>query len=103
MMLQDGSAGNHFESLHVAVQRQIRSRFFVLASFVNVWQGSSLRYSDFPDNSGYAQPVSDSLFSTSPSSYLSPSHLSDFGGGMRLSKDLLAQYIFSTDYVDAAL
>jgi len=76
MMLQNGSAGNHFESLHLAVQRQIASRFFVLASFVNVWQGSSLRYSVFPDSSGDAQPVSDSLFSTSPSSYLSPRHLS---------------------------
>jgi hypothetical protein len=98
LLLQNGTANSHFESLHLAVQREIGSRFFVLASFVNVWQGSALSYSVFPAGGGTAQPVSDSLFSTSPGFYLSPPHVSDFGGGMRLSKDLLAQYIFSTDY-----
>ena len=98
LLLQNGIVDSHFESLHIAVQREIGSRLFVLASYMNVWQGDTLSYSVFPDSSGYAQPLSDSLFSTSPASYLSPRHLSDFGGGVRLTKDALAQYIFSTDY-----
>ena len=98
LLLQNGIADYHFASLHVALQRQIGSRFFVLGSYLNVWQGNKLSYSVFPDSSGDAQPLSDSLFSTSPSSYLSARHLSDFGGGMRISRDLLVQYLFSTDY-----
>jgi hypothetical protein len=98
MLLQSGTAGSHFESLHLAVQREIGSRFFLIASFQNVWQGNKLSYSVSPANAGDMAPLADSLFSTSPSFYRSPGHLSDFGGGMRLSNDLLAQYIFSTDY-----
>jgi hypothetical protein len=98
VLLQNGTEGSRFESLHIAVQRELGSRFFVLASFVNVWQGNSLRYSVFPNGSGDQQPFSDSLFSTSPSAYASAPHLSDFGGGVRVSKDLLVQYLFSTDY-----
>src|ERR1019366_1558357 len=96
LLLQNGTADGNFESLHLAVQQEIGSRFFLLASFMNVWQSNSLNYLVYP-NSG-TQPFSDALFSTSPSSYLSPAHLSDFGGGMRLSKNFLVQYIFSTDY-----
>jgi hypothetical protein len=98
LLLQNGNASGHFESLHIAVQREFRSRYFLIASFVNVWQGNSLKYSVYPSESGGEQPLSDSLFSTSPSAYYSAPRLSDFGGGVRLSKDLLAQYIFSTDY-----
>lgn len=98
LLLQNGNDDSRFESLHIALQREIGSRFFLLGSYMNVWQRDTLSYSVFPDSSGYAQPVSDSLFSTSPASYLSPRHLSDFGGGVRLSRDLLAQYTFSTDY-----
>ncbi len=98
LLLQNGTARSHVESLHVAVQKEIGSRFFLLASIQNVWQGNKLRYLVAPGSSPATQPLSDLLFSTSPSFYLSPTHLSDFGGGMRLSKDLLAQYIFSTDY-----
>ena len=98
VLLQNGTADIEFESMHIALQQEIGSRFFLLASFLNVWQTTSLKYSVFPDSSGTTQPFSDALFFTSPSSYLSPSHLSDFGGGVRLSNNLLAQYIFSTDY-----
>ncbi len=98
VLLQNGIADSHFESLHIAVQREIGRRFFAVGSYMNVWQGNTLSYSVFPDSSGMAQPLSDQLFSTSPASYLSPRHFSDFGGGMRISGDLLAQYIFSTDY-----
>jgi len=98
LLLQNGTADSHFESLHIALQREIGTRYFLLASFMNVWQGNSLTYAVFPDSAGTAQPFSDALFSTSPTSYLSPGHLSDFGGGVRLSQDLLAQYIFSTNY-----
>ncbi len=98
LLLQNGASASHFESVHVALQRELTKRVFLLASFVNVWEGNSLSYSVFPDSIGYSQPLSDSLFSTSPASYQSPHHLSDFGAGYRLSKNLLAQYTFSTNY-----
>jgi FecR protein len=98
LLLQSGTSSGHFESVHIALQRELTKRVFLLASFVNVWEGNSLSYSVFPDSTGYSQPLSDSLFSTSPVSYQSPRHLSDFGAGYRLSKNLLAQYTFSTNY-----
>ena len=98
LLLQNGKSDGRFASAHIAVQQRITSRVFALASFLNVWEGNTLAYSIFPDSSGNAQPFSDSLFSTSPTAYLSPRRLSDFGVGMALTRNLLAQYIFSTDY-----
>jgi hypothetical protein len=98
LLLQNGTADGRFESAHIAVQQRITSRVFALASFLNVWQGNTLRYAIFPDSSGNVQPFSDSLFSTSPTAYLSPRRLSDFGAGVAVTRNLLVQYIFSTDY-----
>jgi hypothetical protein len=98
LLLQSGTSASHFESVHLALQREVTRRVFLLASFVNVWQGNYLAYSVFPDSTGYSQTLSDSLFSISPAYYQSPRHLSDFGAGYRFSKNLLAQYTFSTNY-----
>ncbi|MDE3198094.1 MAG: FecR domain-containing protein [Acidobacteriota bacterium] len=98
LLLQNGAAAYHFESVHVAVQHQLGARFFLLASAVNVWQGNNLTYSVFPNADGSTEPFSDSLFSTSPAAYLAARHISDFGGGVRITRDLFAQYLFSTDY-----
>ncbi len=98
LLLQNGAANGRFQSVHIAVQRALGKRIFTLASFVNVWSANSLSYSVFPDNNGNSQPLSDAVFSVSPTSYLPPHHLSDFGAGYRLTRNILAQYTFSTNY-----
>jgi hypothetical protein len=74
---QQQSAG-HFGSVHLAVQTDVTRRLFASASYLNLWQRQGMMWY--------------------PGSYPIGSHFSDFGAGWRFSRDLFAQYLFSTDY-----
>lgn len=91
-----GNAAGNFESLHLAVQTEFTRRIYGVASYVNVWQNQKLTY----NWSGQQRftPNSDGFFSTSPSSYLTAGHYSDFGLGWRFTPKTYVQYVFSTDW-----
>ena len=74
---QQESAG-HFGSVHIAVQTDVTRRLFASASYLNLWQRQGMTWY--------------------PGSYPIGSHFSDFGAGWRFSRNLFAQYLFSTDY-----
>jgi hypothetical protein len=71
------SAG-HFASMHLAVQTDVTRRLFASASYLNLWQRQGMTWY--------------------PGTYPIGSHFSDFGAGWRFSRDVFAQYLFSTDY-----
>ena len=81
------------------MQSDITRRLFLTASFLNVWQAHNLNVN------AVSRPVrqhcqrgrrvlpheSDRRRSTLP-------RFSDFGAGWRFTRDLFAQYVYSTDY-----
>jgi hypothetical protein len=80
------------------VQSDITRRLFLTASFLNVWQAHSLDVSLFPDRFGNVASVEGTFFSMNPAAGQYASRFSDFGAGWRFTRNLFAQYVYSTDY-----
>ncbi len=97
-LLQDAAADSRFVSAHAAVQSDITRRLFLTASFLNVWQAHSLNVSLFPDRFGEVTNVEGAFFSMNPAAGQYASRFSDFGAGWRFTRNLFAQYVYSTDY-----
>jgi hypothetical protein len=97
-LLQDAVADNRFVSAHAAVQSDITRRLFLTASFLNVWQAHKLNVSLFPDRFGNSTSVEDAFFPMNPSPAQYAPRFSDFGAGWRFTRNLFAQYVYSTDY-----
>jgi hypothetical protein len=97
-LLQNAAADSHFTSAHIAVQSDITRHLFLTASFLKVWQSQGLNVSLFPDRFGNTTSVEGSFFSMSPAASPYASRFSDYGLGWRFTRDLFAQYVFSTDY-----
>ena len=97
-LLQNAVAGSRFVSAHAAVQSDITRRFFLTASFLNIWQTHHLNMNLFPDQFGNSTSVEDAFFPMNPSPAQYAPRFSDFGAGWRFSRNLFAQYVYSTDY-----
>ncbi len=97
-LLQNAVADSHFTSAHAAVQSDITRRLFLTASFLQIWQSHALNVNLFPDRFGNTTSVEDSFFSMNPSANIYAPRFSDFGAGWRFTRNLFAQYVFSTDY-----
>ncbi|HXB73105.1 MAG TPA: FecR family protein [Candidatus Acidoferrales bacterium] len=97
-LLQNGVANGHFASMHAAIQVDITRRLFASASLLNIWQCHDMNVTLFPDRYGYRTMVEDSFFPANPMAWQTASRFSDFGAGWRFTRDLFAQYLFSTDY-----
>jgi hypothetical protein len=96
--LQNAVAGNRFVSAHAAVQSDITRRLFLTASFLNVWQAHNLTVNLFPDRFGNSTSVEDAFFPMNPAPGQYAPRFSDFGAGWRFTRNLFAQYVYSTDY-----
>ena len=97
-LLQNAVADSRFVSAHAAVQIDITRRLFVTASFLNVWQAHNLSVDLFPDRFGNTTSVEDAFFPMNPVPGQYAPRFSDFGAGWRFTRDLFAQYVYSTDY-----
>jgi hypothetical protein len=97
-LLESAVAGNRFVSAHVAVQSDVTRHLFLTASFLNVWQAHNLNVSLFPDRFGNSVGVEDAFFPMNPSPSQYAPRFSDFGAGWRFTRNLFAQYVYSTDY-----
>ncbi|MGD0772992.1 MAG: FecR family protein [Candidatus Solibacter sp.] len=97
-LLENAAANNRFVSAHAAVQIDITRRLFVTASFLDVWQGHNLNVALFPDRFGNITSVEDAFFPMTPTPGQYAPRFSDFGAGWRFTRDLFAQYVYSTDY-----
>ena len=83
---------------HAAVQSDITRRLFLTASFLNVRQAHNLNVNLFPDRFGNSTSVEDAFFPMNPAPAQYAPRFSDFGAGWRFSRNLFAQYVYSTDY-----
>ena len=97
-LLQNAVADSRFVSAHVAVQSDITRRLFVTASFLNVWQTHHLNVNLFPDRFGNSTSVEDAFFPMNATAAQYAPRFSDFGAGWRFTRNLFAQYVYSTDY-----
>ena len=97
-LLQNGDVNGHFVSTHSAIQVDITRRLFASASLLHVWQRNDLSVTLFPDRLGKRTLVEDAFFPATPAAYQSAGSFSDFGAGWRFTRNLFAQYVFSTDY-----
>ena len=97
-LLQNAVADSRFVSAHFAVQSDITRRLFLTASFLNVWQAHSLNMNLFPDQFGNSTSVEDAFFPMNPTPAQYAPRFSDFGAGWRFTRNLFAQYVYSTDY-----
>jgi hypothetical protein len=96
-LLQNGLDRNRFASVHAAVQHDLTRHIFLTGSLLQVWQSHRLNVDLFPDRFGARTFVDDGFFSLSALSRYA-SRFSDFGAGWRFTRDLYAQYVYSTDY-----
>ena len=96
--LQTGSENSRFLSAHLALQTDLSRRLFVSASLLSIFQGDHLSYGLYPDQFGNSVPIEDLFLPLAPGSTRPASRFSDFGVGWRFSRDLFAQYLYSTDY-----
>jgi FecR protein len=97
-MLQNGIADSHLLSAHAAVMADLTRRLFVTASLMYVWHGSYWNVALYPDQYGNRTLVEDSFFPLYSAVYPIAPRFSDFGAGWRFSRNLLLEYLFSTDY-----
>jgi hypothetical protein len=97
-LLQNAVAASHFVSAHAAVQSDITRRLFLTVSFLNVWQAHNLNVALFPDRFGNRTNVEDAFFPMNPTAAQYAPRFSDFGAGWRFTRNLFAQYVYSTDY-----
>jgi hypothetical protein len=95
-VLQRSAGDGRFAALHAAVQHDVTRRLFASATFLQVWPSNGFAVSVFPDRFGRMVQVTDSFFPLAPAT--SATRFSDFGAGWRFTRDLLVQYIYSTDY-----
>ena len=95
-LLQKSAGDGQFVALHAAVQRDLTRRLFISATFLQVWSSNGFGVSVFPDRFGRLVQVTGSFFPLSPAA--TATRFSDFGAGWRFTRDLLVQYIYSTDY-----
>jgi hypothetical protein len=95
-LLQSAGGSGQFIGMHAAMQHDFTRRFFVSASYLHVWQSSDRTVALYPDRFGNVVQVSDPFFALAPA--LGASHFSDYGAGWRFTRDLFAQYIYSTNY-----
>jgi hypothetical protein len=98
MLLQNAVADSRFVSAHAAVQSDVTRRLFLTASFLNIWQTHNLNVSLFPDKFGNRTSVESPFFPLNQGTGQYAPHFSDFGAGWRFSRNLFAQYVYSTDY-----
>jgi hypothetical protein len=96
-LLQNSGASNRFVSVHTAVRQDVTRRLFLNASFLQVWRSGGLKVSLFPDRFGYVTNVSDPFFPLTTTANFA-TRFGDFGAGWRFGRDLLVEYIYSTDY-----
>ena len=80
------------------MQSDITRRLFLTASFLNVWQAHNLNVNLFPDRFGNSTSVEDAFFPMNPAPAQYAPRFSDFGAGWRFTRNLFAQYVYSTDY-----
>ena len=97
-LLQNALNDTRFVSAHAAVQSDITRRLFLTASFLNIWQTHNLNVNVYPDRFGNTVSVEDSFFPMTPNPAQYVPRFSDFGAGWRFTRNLFAQYIYSTDY-----
>jgi hypothetical protein len=97
-MLQNALEDSRFVSAHAAVQSDITRRLFLTASFLNIWQAHNLNVNVYPDRFGNTISVEDAFFPMNPNPAQYVPRFSDFGAGWRFTRNLFAQYIYSTDY-----
>jgi len=97
-LLQNAVADSHFISGHAAIQTDVTRRLFLTASLLNIWQVHNLNVSLFPDRFGNRTSVETAFFplASSPAQYAP--RFSDFGIGWRFTRDLFAQYVYTTDF-----
>ncbi len=96
LLVEDGCSTDRTISAHIAIQRDLSHRFFVSASYLNVWRSTALRVLLLPDSFGRTTIVQNTFFPLT-ATLLGP-HYSDFGAGWRIRPNLTAQYVYSTDY-----
>jgi hypothetical protein len=96
-LLQNGVDRSRFASFHMAAQHDLTRGIFFSASLLQVWQSHRCNVDLFPDRFGARTPVDDSFFALSTAPPYA-ARFSDFGAGWRFSRNLYAQYVFSTDY-----
>jgi hypothetical protein len=96
-LVQSGVDRNRFASLHAAIQHDLTRRIFFSASLLQVWQSHRLNVTLFPGSYGPGTFVDDSFFTVASASPYA-SRFSDYGAGWRFSPNLVAQYVYSTDY-----
>ena len=96
-LLQNGVDRSRFGSFHAAVQHELTRRIFLSASLLQMWQSHNLGLDLFPDSYGNRTLVDDSFFRISPTSPYG-SRFSDYGVGWRFSRNVYAEYVYSTDY-----
>ena len=63
-----------------------------------MWQAHSLNVSLFPDRFGNLTSVEDAFFPMNQTPAQYAPRFSDFGAGWRFTRNLFAQYVYSTDY-----
>ena len=97
-LLQNALNDSRFVSAHAAIQSDITRRLFLTASFLNIWQAHNLNVNLYPDRFGNTVSVEDSFFPMTPNPAQYIPRFSDFGAGWRFTRNLFAQYIYSTDY-----
>ncbi|MCX6631459.1 MAG: hypothetical protein NTW28_27925, partial [Candidatus Solibacter sp.] len=97
-LLENAVAGRRFVSAHAAVQRDVTSRLFLTASLLNVWQTHNLNWNLFPDRFGNRTSVEDAFLLVNPAAAPYAPRFSDFGAGWRFTRNLFAQYVYSTDF-----
>ena len=97
-ILQNGVADSHFVSAHGAVIVDLTRRLFVTASLMNVWHWSRWNVDVFPDAYGNRTLIEDSFFPLYSAAYPMAPRFSDYGAGWRFTRNVLAEYLFSTDY-----
>ncbi len=97
-LLQNAVANSHFVSTHLAMQVEATRKLFFTASFLNIWQKHDLKVDLFPDQFGNRTLVEDSFFPMSSAAGQYVPRFSDLGVGWRFTRDLFAQYVYSTNF-----
>ncbi len=97
-LLQTGNQNSRFVSANVGVQMRLSSHIFLNASYLSIWHGYDLSQAIYPDSLGNTVLITDPFLPLTATGYRPPRHSSDFGAGWRFSKNLFAQYVFSTSY-----
>ena len=97
-LLENEKETAHFVSIHGAVQSDVWRRSFLSASVLSVIQTQGEDLSLFPDRFGH-RVTSDGMFMPNGRSRDTfNDYFGNFGAGWRFTPNLLAEYVFSTDF-----